>query len=55
MSKEKSKELSMTSPKNKQEQSLNPLLLTPSEIESLRKHGKKVSAQARGRFADRYK
>jgi hypothetical protein len=28
------------------------LRLTPSEIESLRKHGEKISLQARGRFKD---
>ncbi len=32
-----------------QEQSSDPLLLTPLEVESLRKHKKKISAQMRGR------
>jgi hypothetical protein len=47
-----SKEPSRTSPKRKDVSSSDNLLLTPSEIESLRKHGKQVAAQARGRFQD---
>lgn len=44
------REVSMFSQKNRPEASSDPLLLTPSEIESLRKHKKKISAQVRGRF-----
>ncbi|MDW7758488.1 MAG: hypothetical protein SCH72_12445 [Desulfuromonadales bacterium] len=45
-------ESSKRSPKKKEDSSSDSLRLTPSEIESLRKHGKQVSAQLRGRFKD---
>ena len=43
-----------TPPDEPKLQSLSPRL-TPSEIESLRKHKKLVSTYARGKFADLFK
>ncbi len=39
-----------SSPKSKEDLFLDRYHLTPSEIESLRKHKKEISLQARGKF-----
>ncbi len=49
---EVSPEPSKPSPSRKDEPSSASPHLTPSEIESLRKHGKQVSTYARGKFDD---
>lgn len=44
-------EVSLLPRENRPESSLNPLLLTPSEIESLRRQKKQIHRQARGKFS----